>query len=73
MASILSSLDQRMLKMRVKVEMTNPDLMRELYLTVSLETPTEMMLKSMVHKLVKKDTVGQTIESLSKGSCILTS
>ena len=73
MASILSSLDQRMLKMRVKVEMTNPDLMRELYLTVSLETPTEMMLKSTAHKLVKKGTVGQTIESLSKGSCILTS
>ena len=73
MASILSSLDQRRLKMRVKVEMTNPDLMRELYLTASLEAPTEMMLKSMVHKLVKKGTEGQTIESLSKGSCILTS
>ena len=73
MASILFSLDLRRLKMRVKVEMTNPDLMRELYLIVSLETPTEMMLKSTVHKLVKKGTVGQTIESLSKGSCILTS
>jgi len=72
-ASILSSLDLRRLKMRVKVEMTSPDLMRELYLIASLETPTEMMLKSMVHKLVKKGTVGQTIESLSKGSCILTS
>ena len=73
MASILFSLDQRRLMMRVKVEMTNPDLMRELDLIASVEAPTRMMLKSMIHKLVKKGTVGQTIESLSKGSCILTS